>query len=148
MIGGNWSRDSASWFGWVIGAGDVPVFSSALVNGTGGANELLLGAYGGTAFSSARINSISATFSATDTNGKGLYLATRTGATAVRYDKHGVNLATNATASTAPVNTGFRCSYSHDRPLAAFGIGGGVDATQSAALYSALNVYLTAIGAV
>ncbi len=37
---------------------------------------------------------------------------------------------------------------SHDRPLAAFGTGSAMDAAQSAALYSALNVFLTAIGAV
>ncbi len=30
--------------------------------------------------------------------------------------------------------TGLQCSYYHDRPLAALGTGGGMDATQSATL--------------
>lgn len=83
----------------------------------------------------------------------GLTMGTRTGASATALYRNATQLKTATTAATAlPNGTISLCgsntaaSYS-TRRIAVGGIGSGLDSTEAAALYNALNTYLTAVGA-
>lgn len=82
--------------------------------------------------------------------GAGLYLVVRTGAAAGRFDINGSEVTTFTTSSTALVNSTMRIGKSggdfYSGKIVCAGLGGSLNATQSTALYNALNTYFTAIG--
>lgn len=86
----------------------------------------------------------------------GLFAINRTGSTASRLTRNGTDLATTAVASTsvpseeiiimARYSGGTPARYSTDQFAMSY-IGAGLSDAEDDALYSALNVYLTALGA-
>jgi hypothetical protein len=104
-----------------------------------------------------RINSGVFALSVTNATSGGHFIVNRSGASALQAYRNGVAIATSTAASVAPPNApitllarslagGSPDAYSSDQ-IAAASIGASLTDTEAAALYAAINTYLTGIGA-
>jgi hypothetical protein len=104
----------------------------------------------------ARLNLNTSSAASTNADSLGLHSASRTASNSVSLYKSGSLLVARTPASAAPPNlecyigasnTGGSAANISNREYAFACLGGALDATQHAALYSALQTYLTALGA-
>ena len=102
------------------------------------------------------INGSAAMSAAASSVVRGQYLANRSGAIAAQFYRDGVESDTDTTASTALVSSNFSIGASfigftwgsRQPRVGACSIGGSLTAPEASAFYTALNDYLTAVGAI
>lgn len=128
--------------------------SAAGVAGTSAAASVLLLVRSATDTAAVRVNQGAASASGAGlvTDGSGLTVANRSGASAVQIYKGGALLLNAAPASTTPSATSltlglFNTSNFNAHQFAACVIGSSLDATEQAALHAALRGYMQAVGA-
>jgi hypothetical protein len=129
--------------------------STAGVAGTSAAPSVLLLVRSATDTAAVRVNqgAASASGAGSVTDGSGLTVANRSGASAVQIYRNGALLLSASPASTAPSTAPltlglFNASNFNAHQFAACVIGSSLDAGEQAALHGALLGYLTAVGAV
>lgn len=153
QITSNFVRNDANFAIWSL-TSDTGVPSDA--GYYGGADGVTIQCRNASDLVTGRINQVSVTSAAGNTDGKGLYDVNRSlasGAGAVRLSKNGSQIATATDASTALLNASLQylrygtTSYSA-RQLAVGIIGGSLTPTQATARYNDLLTYLQAVGAV
>jgi hypothetical protein len=77
----------------------------------------------------------------------GLYITNRTGASALNFSRNGSIIATSTVASVEPSSTKVVANANNAAQLAAVLFGGGLSSQNLADVYSALQPYMSAIGA-
>lgn len=145
--GVNFLQDSACLFGWSRTAAQEANFWL----GTGTANGAQLNPRSTLDAFAYRINQASSSAPA-NTDGSGLFAADRSGASAHQAYRNGAALGAagsvaSAARSAVVLNMGRVNSTFSARQCSAVGAGSSLSAIEHAALYSALNTYMVAVGA-
>lgn len=143
----NYKQNDATIFAWSRTAGQ----RNSYWVGTGASGEIRIRPRTSGDMLSYSVNS-SGVVSLANTDGSGLLAVSRSSSTAMQSYRNGAALGsagagTSVTLSSVDINIG-RCNGGfNSAECAAFGLGAQLNATEHAALYAALNTYLTAVGA-
>ena len=145
--GAQFTQNSATIFGWSRTAGQ----NNGFWLGTGTALSIALRPRSTADALRYYVNAASLTDVA-NTDGSGLLAASRSGANATQSYRNGNSIGSagsvaSGALSSVDVNIGRCNSTFNPAQCAAMGLGANLNATEHAALYTALNTYLTAVGA-
>lgn len=141
--GGHYSQNSACLFGWNLAS----TSNSGWLIGTS-TNVIELVPKDGTGHTLIALNSVTKDDLGTGVaaDASGLWVANRTGATALTLDRNGVRIATLTTASVAPENLPLKSTAIAQ--VAFVGYGGALTDAQIANLYPRLAAFATGVGAI
>jgi hypothetical protein len=142
-----YKRNSASFGVWQLNAAGGGAVNFPIMRSTADVNVELWPRF--STNGEVAINNAPAAF-ANPNDTSGLIVASRTASNAYTVDRNGVQLAALATASAAPENNELLFLYGGSTAwrIGAWFFGGGLTAGQRTAVYTRLQTYLSAIGAV